>query len=109
MEFNKNALINQTISEYAQTWSCTLDTADFINEKYLKKIDKYIYNNLKKKFKEIEVYNLLFLQEKGYKLSIFDKLKINFSGLKPLYLWEKKEFQKQEKAKKQNRRRKIAK
>ena len=70
---------------------------------------KYIYNNLKKKFKEIEVYNLLFLQEKGYKLSIFDKLKINFSGLKPLYLWEKKELQKQEKAKKQNRRRKIAK
>lgn len=88
MEFKKNELINRTIDEYVTTWSHTLDSSDFIDTKFLKKIDKYIYNNLKKKFKEIEIYNLLYLQEQGYKLGLFKKLKILFSGLKPLYVSE---------------------
>ncbi|MGN0748176.1 MAG: hypothetical protein ACI4L1_00625 [Christensenellales bacterium] len=96
MEFKKNELINRTIDEYATTWSHTLDTGDFIDAKFLKKIDKYIYNNLKKKFKEIEIYNLLYLQEQGYKLGLFQKLKISFSGLKPLYVSEQEHINLQE-------------
>lgn len=97
MEFKKNELINQTLEEYKETWAHTLDTGEFINEKSLNMIDKYIHKNLVKKFKEIDVFHLLFLQEKGFKLDIFQKLKISFSGLKPLYLEEKKEIERQEK------------
>ena len=91
MDFCKNKLINETIDEYVCTFSHTLDTGEFIDEKFLRKIDKYIFKNLKIKFKEIEIFNLLFLQEKGYKLGVFQKLKIWLSGLKPIYLHEKKE------------------
>ena len=104
MEFNKNELINQTIDAYATTWSHTLDTEDYIDKKFLQKIDKYIYKNLKKKFAEIEVYDLLDLQDSGFKLGIFQKLKIFFSGLKPLYLAEKEEQRKQEKLKEKEKR-----
>ena len=89
MEFYKNELINVTIDKFSETWSHTLDTGDFVPPKYLKKLDKYIYQNLKKKFKEIEIYHLLYLQENGYKLSLFQKLKISMSGLKPLYFAKK--------------------
>lgn len=96
MDFKKNELINKTLDEFSATWSHTLDTEDFIDKKFLKKIDKYIYANLKKKFKEIEIYNLLYLQEKGFELGIFQKLKIYFSGLKPLYEADKRETLKQQ-------------
>lgn len=91
MQFNKNELINNCIDEYAKTFSHTLNTGDFISPKYLKKIDKYIFKNLKKKFNEIEIYDLLYLQEHGLKLSLFQKLKIAFSKLKYLYISEQKE------------------
>lgn len=90
MEFKKNELINETLDKHFETWSHTLDTSDFVPAKYLDKIDKIIFNNLKKKLKELEIYNLLYLQEKGYKLGLFDKFKISLSGLKPLYESEKK-------------------
>ena len=107
MEFNKNELINQTIDAYATTWSHTLDTEDFIDKKFLQKIDKYIYKNLKRKFTEIEVFHLLYLQDKGIKLGLFQKLKISFSGLKPLYLAEKEEIKKQEKLKEKEKRKRL--
>ncbi len=93
MDFNKNELINQTIDTYAESWSHTMDTEDFIDAKYLKKIDKYLFRNLKSKFNEIEVYNLLHLQEQGYQLGMFQKLRIWLSGLKPLYLSEKQKLE----------------
>lgn len=89
MEFKKNELINEALDKHFETWSHTLDTADFVPAKYLNKIDRYIFKLLKKKLKELEIYYLLYLQEYGYKLSIFQKLKIYFSGLKPLYINEK--------------------
>ena len=88
MEFKKNELINETLDKHFETWSHTLDTADFVPAKYLDKIDKIIFNNLKKKLKELEIYNLLYLQDKGYKLGLFQKLRISLSGLKPLYVSE---------------------
>ena len=62
MIFKKNEYINETLDKHFETWSHTLDTADFVPRKYLKKIDKVIFNQ---------------------------KLKIWLSGLEPLYLSEK--------------------
>ena len=88
MDFYKNKLINKTLQQYYNTFSKTLDTGDFTPEKFNQKIHKYTYKNLAQKFKEIEIYNLLHLQELGYQLGLFEKLKIALSGLKPLYLAE---------------------
>ncbi len=86
MEFEKNTLIGQTMTQFFELWSLTLNTSKFVDAKYLKKIDKYIYKNFKKKLKEVEIYNLLVLKDKGLRLGLFKKLKIKLSGLKPLYL-----------------------
>ncbi len=89
MDFKKNDLINETLMKFYESFQYTLDTGDFVPEVYNKKICKHIFKNLKHKFNEIEIYNLLHLQEQGFKIGIFGKLKIYFSGLKPLYLAEK--------------------
>lgn len=89
MEFIKNKLMNEVLDEFFATWSHSLDVVDFVPKKFLNKIDKDIYKKFRKKLKEIEIYNLLYLKDMGFKLSLFQKLKIYFSGLKPLYLFEK--------------------
>ena len=66
-----------------------LDTADYVPDKFNDKIAKYIYKNMKAKFKEIEIYNLLYLEKCGFKIGLLNKLKIAMSGLRPLYLAEK--------------------
>lgn len=98
MEFNKNEMINETLDNYFETWQHTQGTADFVDEKFLKKVDKYIFRNLVKKFKQIDVFHLLILQDKGVKLGLVDKLKILFSSATPIYKAEKreKEFLKKE-------------
>ena len=96
MEFYKNELINETLDTFVGTWSHLLDSGDFIDSKFLKKIDKYIYKNLVKKFKEIEIYNLLILKDKGIKLGFFDRLRISFSGLEPVFNVEQKELTEKE-------------
>ena len=92
MDYFKNELIDKTLLVYYKTFAQTLDTGDFTPQEFNKKIHKYIYKNLKSKFNEIEIYNLLHLQENGYKLGVFQKLKIFFSGVKPLYLAEQKQI-----------------
>ena len=90
MNFNKNELMIEVLDSNFETWSHTLDTREFVMPKYLIQINKMIFANMKKQMKDAEIYNLLHLQEQGYKLSIFQKLKIYFSGLRPLYETEKK-------------------
>ena len=99
MNFNKNKYINETIETYLTTWARLLDAGEFVDQKYLKKVDKYIYKNLTKKFKEIDIYYLLSLKEQGVKLGLFDKLKIWFSGVKPIYMAEQKEQKRLEREK----------
>jgi hypothetical protein len=53
MEFIKNDLIDETLLRYYDTFRCTLDTSDFVPDKYNKKIHKYLFKNLKHKFREI--------------------------------------------------------
>ena len=84
MDFNKNKLINKVLDKFFKTWQHTLDTADFVDENYLKKIDKYIYKNLMQKFKEIEIYHLLHLKDDGVQLGVFDRFRIWLSGLEPI-------------------------
>ena len=54
INFNKNKLINITLDKYYDTFAHTLDTSDFVPEKYNKKICKYIFKNMKKAFKRID-------------------------------------------------------
>lgn len=96
MEFIKNDLINETIDVFIDTWSHLKDTPDIIDEKYLKKIDKFIFKNLKKKFNEINIYDLIILEEQGYKLSFFQRLKVKNSGLKSLYEYQKSQLNKED-------------
>ena len=85
MIFHKNDLINETLDKHFETWMHTLNTADFVPKKYLNYVDRIIFENLKKKLKEVDIYNLLYLELQGYKLGFFDKLKISFSGIRPLF------------------------
>ena len=89
MNFKMNELMNEVMDHNFETWSHTLNTADFVKPKFLNKIDGMVFVNLKKQLKEAEIYNLLYLQDQGFKLGIFQKLRILFSGLRPLYNAEK--------------------
>lgn len=60
INFNKNKLINAVLNNYYQTFSCTLDTVDFVPEKYNNKIHKYIFKNMKKAFKKIDKEDKVF-------------------------------------------------
>jgi len=53
MEFIKNELINAVLEKYFETFSKTLDTADYVPAKYGRKIHAYIFKNMKRKFKEL--------------------------------------------------------
>lgn len=54
MEFIKNQLINNVLEKYFETFAKTLDTADYVPTQYGKKIHKYIFKNMKRKFKEVD-------------------------------------------------------
>ena len=54
INFNKNKLINMVLAKYYETFSMTLDTADYVPEKYNDKIIKYIFKNMKKAFRRID-------------------------------------------------------
>ena len=79
LNFNKNDLINDVLSEYYKTFSLTLDTADFVPEKYNSKISKYIFKNLKKMFRKIDKEDKRFQREliKEDKKSKKQKKKLN--------------------------------
>ena len=53
MEFIKNELIDEVLKRYFATFSITLDTAEFVPVKYGKKVHKYIFKNMKQKFREV--------------------------------------------------------
>ena len=53
MEFIKNELINEVLERYFETFAKTLDTVDYVPAKYGKKIHKFIFKNMRKKFREV--------------------------------------------------------
>ena len=63
LNYNKNKLINECLAKYYETFSCTLDTADFVSEKYNDKINAYIFKNMKKAFKRVDREDKLFQKQ----------------------------------------------
>ena len=55
INYNKNKLINETLVKYYETFEHTLDTIDFVPQKYNAKICKYIFKNLKEWRKEAKI------------------------------------------------------
>lgn len=92
MDFIKNDLIDDINERTYESHYKTLDTADFVEDKYNKQIRKRINKEMKSNYKKIDVYYLLILEDKGLKLSLFQKLKIAFSGLRNIYNIEKNEL-----------------
>ena len=76
INFNKNNLINQTLDKYYETFSHTLDTADYVPDKFNNKITKYIYKNMKKSFKQIDKEDKKYQRELKKKLKLKLKKKI---------------------------------
>lgn len=54
MNFHKNDLIDRVLIRFYQTFELTLDTADYVPEKYNKKILRYIYRNMRRAFRKID-------------------------------------------------------
>ena len=96
INFNKNKLINKTLEKYYETFSRTLDTADFVPQKFNDKISKYIYKNMKKSLKQIDKADRIFQKKlqkeekkklektKTQRISLFKKLTnwLRFNHLK---------------------------
>jgi len=53
MEFIKNELIDEVLRKYFATFEITLDTCEYVPSKYGKKIHKFIFKNMKQKFRQI--------------------------------------------------------
>ncbi len=53
MEFKKNELINQVLIKYYETFALTVDTCDYVPDKFNREIHKLIFKEMKKKFKQV--------------------------------------------------------
>jgi len=54
INYNKNKLINECLVKYYETFAHTLDTADYVPEKFNKKILAYIFKNMKGQFRKVD-------------------------------------------------------
>ena len=54
LNYNKNKLINECLVKYYETFAHTLDTSDYVPQKYNKKILAYIFKNMKRQFRRID-------------------------------------------------------
>ncbi len=77
MEFLKNELLENVMENYYQTFAKTLNTCDFVPEKYCKKISKYIFNDMKRSFKQAEKEYRRYRRKK-----FWEKFKIGGFGTK---------------------------
>lgn len=57
MNYHKNDLIDECLVRYYTTFAHTLDTGDYVPDKYNEKILKYIFKNLKRAFRKIDGEN----------------------------------------------------
>ena len=75
INYNKNKLINETLVKYYETFEHTLDTVDFVPQKYNAKICKYIFKNMKQTFKKIDKEDKIYQKEFNKKQKNKAKLK----------------------------------
>ena len=67
LNYNKNKLINKCLVTYYETFSQTLDTSDYVPEKYNNKILKYIFKNMKRQFRKIDREDRQYQREQNKK------------------------------------------
>lgn len=88
MNFEKNKFINETMDVYYETFLKTLDTGDYVPEKFFNKINLYIFKNMKSKFKEIDKFYKVYIKVKRIALknsvNLFDKIYLHFKNKKYL-------------------------
>ena len=72
LNFHKNKLINKVLDNFYDTFSHTLNTMDYVPEKYNKKISAYIFKNMKKAFRQIDKEDKIY--QKKLKLRAKEKL-----------------------------------
>lgn len=53
INYNKNELINECLVKFYETFALTLDTADYVPERFNKKILKYIFKNMRRQFRRL--------------------------------------------------------
>lgn len=54
INYNKNELINECLVRYYETFALTLDTVDYVPERYNRRIIAYIFKNMKKQFRKLD-------------------------------------------------------
>ena len=64
INYNKNELINECLARYYETFAHTLDTADYVPQKFNDKILAYIFKNMRKAFKRLD------RADKGYQKQV---------------------------------------
>lgn len=57
INYYKNKLIDECLIRYYETFACTLDTADFVPEKFNNKILSYIFKCERRTFRQINREN----------------------------------------------------
>lgn len=62
INYNENDLMDELHTRFFQSFSLTLDTADYVPQKIIEKVYKQIYKRQKKKYKKI------FKTDKSYQL-----------------------------------------
>lgn len=95
INYNKNKLINETLNKFYDTFSHTLNTADYVPEKFNTKICKYIFKNLKVAFNKIDKEDKKFQREFRRKKRRELKLKRHKERLKELELKNKNKVNEQ--------------
>lgn len=95
INYNKNKLINKTLDEYYGTFSHTLDTADFVPEKFNVKIGRYIFKNMKKAFRLID------REDRQYQRMLKKKMKLKKPKAKGR-LWKLFHFKRKSKGQRKN-------
>lgn len=63
INYNKNKLLDEALDRYYTTFKHTLDTADYVPQKFNDKILKYIFKCMRKKFREIDVEDRIYQRE----------------------------------------------
>jgi len=75
INYNKNKLINETLDKFYETFSHTLDTADYVPEKFNTKICKYIFKNMKRAFRKIDKEDKKYQKAFRTKVKLKEKMK----------------------------------
>lgn len=75
IDFTRNRLLRKVFNEYDVTFSLTLDTADYIDKKYLSRYKKYVWKDMKRSLKKVPSVSrrLISLAKKEFYAKLLEK------------------------------------